>query len=69
MKLFATLCDRYGVTREAMQAGLLDIKDMPSVIYGKVTFDPVTRRVQGASYKLLRVQGGTFNVSDFPKAS
>jgi branched-chain amino acid transport system substrate-binding protein len=62
MMLFATLCDRYGTTREAMQAGLLDIKDMPSVIYGKVTFDPTTRRVQGANYRLLLVKGGAFQV-------
>jgi branched-chain amino acid transport system substrate-binding protein len=64
MNLFATLCDRYGTTREAMQAGLLDIKDVPSVIYGKVTFNPETRRVQGASYRLLVVKDGKFVVSD-----
>ncbi len=69
MQLFATLCDRYGTTREAMQTGLLDIKDMPSVIYGKVTFDPNTRRVQGANYRLLVVKGGVFHVWDGLKAA
>ena len=64
MMLFAALCDRYGTTREAMQAGLTDIKDMPSVIYGKVTFNPETRRVQGANYRLLRVKDSKFNVWD-----
>ncbi len=69
MMLFATLCDRYGTTRDAMQAGLLDIKDMPSVIYGKVTFNPTTRRVQGANYRLLLVKGGSFKVWDGVKAA
>ena len=62
MVLFAALCERYGTTREAMQAGLLDIKDVPSVLYGTVTFDPSTRRVQAANYKLLRVQDGKFTL-------
>ncbi len=62
MVLFAALCERYGTTREAMQTGLADIRDVPSVIYGKVSFDPKTRRVQGANYKLLMVRDGKFTV-------
>jgi len=62
MVLFAALCERYGTTREAMQTGLADIRDVPSVIYGKVSFDPKTRRVQGANYKLLLVRDGKFTV-------
>jgi len=62
MVLFAALCERYGTTREAMQTGLTDIRDVPSVIYGKVSFDPKTRRVQGANYKLLLVRDGKFTV-------
>lgn len=69
MMLFAALAAKYGTTREAMQAGLLDIKDMPSVIYGKVTFDPATRRVQGANYRLLLVKNGAFKVWDGLKAA
>ena len=35
------------------------------MIYGKVTFDPVTRRVPGASYyRLLLVKNGAFTVWD-----
>jgi branched-chain amino acid transport system substrate-binding protein len=68
MVLFAMLCERYGATREAMQTGLMEIKDVPSVIYGKVTFNPETRRVQGANYRLLRVTDGKFAVADFPHA-
>ena len=64
MVLFAALCDQYGTTREAMQTGLMQTRDVPSVIYGKTTFDPVTRRVPAASYKLLLVKGGKFTVSD-----
>ncbi len=64
MNLFATLCDRYGPTREAMQTGLLAIKDVPSVIYGKVTFNPETRRVQRPNYRLLVVKDGKFAVWD-----
>jgi len=62
MVLFAALCERYGTTREAMQTGLTEIRDVPSVIYGKVSFDPKTRRVQGANYKLLMVRDGKFTV-------
>ena len=69
MMLFATLCDKYGTTREAMQTGLAEIRDMPSVIYGKVTFDPATRRVQGANYRLLLVKNGAFQVWDSAKGA
>lgn len=68
MVLFALLCDRYGTTREAMQTGLAEIRDVPSVIYGKVTFDPTTRRVQAASYKLLVVKDGKFALWDGARA-
>ena len=69
MVLFAALCSGYGTTREAMQAGLLVIKDVPSVIYGTTTFDPATRRVPGASYKLLTVRDGKFVVWDGARAT
>ncbi len=64
MNLFAALCEQYGTTREAMQTGLTEIKDVPSVVYGKVTFNPETRRVQGANYRLLVVKDGKFTVWD-----
>ena len=62
--LWAKLVEGWGATREAMQTGLLEVKDVPSVIYGKVTFDPATRRVQGASYKRLLVKDGQFTLWD-----
>jgi branched-chain amino acid transport system substrate-binding protein len=64
MNLFAALCDQYGTTRDAMQDGLMHIKDVPSVVYGKVAFNTETRRVQGANYRLLQVKGGKFVVWD-----
>ena len=62
--LWAKLVEGWGPTREGMQAGLMEIKDVPSVIYGTVTFDKQTRRVQGASYKRLVVHEGKFTVWD-----
>ena len=64
MVLWAKLVEGWGPTREGMQAGLLEIKDVPSVIYGAATFDPRTRRVQGAAYKRLVVQKGQFTLWD-----
>ena len=64
MILVAALCDKYGATRDAMQTGLTEIRDVPSVVYGKVSFDPVTRRIPAASYKLLMVKNGKFVVWD-----
>ncbi|MEJ1979348.1 MAG: ABC transporter substrate-binding protein [Acetobacteraceae bacterium] len=64
MVLFSKLCADYGPTRDGMQTGLTQIRDVPSVIYGHVTFDPATRRVQGANYKLLLVKDGKFTIWD-----
>ena len=62
--LWSKLVEGWGATREAMETGLGDIKNVPSVIYGSVTFDPKTRRVQGASYKRLVVHDGKFVLWD-----
>jgi len=64
MILFAALSRQYGPTREGIHDGLLHIKDVPSVLYGKVTFDPVTRRAQAASYKFLLVKDNVFTIWD-----
>lgn len=34
-----------GTSREGILAGFAKLKDVPSVVYGKITFDPSTRRV------------------------
>jgi branched-chain amino acid transport system substrate-binding protein len=64
MILFAALVRQYGATRQGIHDGLLHIKDVPSVIYGKMTFDPMTRRVHAASYKDLVVKDGAFTIWD-----
>jgi branched-chain amino acid transport system substrate-binding protein len=69
MVLFAALCDRYGTTRQTMQEGLLAIRDVPSVTYGKVAFDPRTRRVPDPAYRLLTVKGAKFAVWDGARAT
>jgi branched-chain amino acid transport system substrate-binding protein len=64
MILFAALAGQYGPTRAGIHEGLLHIKDVPSVLYGKVTFNPITRRVPAASYKFLVVKDNTFTIWD-----
>lgn len=67
MNLFAALVQQFGATREAIHDGLAKIKDVPSVVYGKMTFDPATRRVSGARYERLVVKGGKFVLWDGSK--
>jgi branched-chain amino acid transport system substrate-binding protein len=62
MNLFAALVRQFGATREGIHTGLAKIKDVPSVVYGKMTFDPVTRRVYGARYQRLIVKDGKFTL-------
>jgi branched-chain amino acid transport system substrate-binding protein len=64
MILFAALARQFGPTRAGIHEGLLHIKDVPSVIYGKVAFDPVTRRAQAASYKYLTIKDNAFTIWD-----
>lgn len=53
-----------GTERKAVRDGLAKVKDVPSVIYGKATFDPATRRVSGAKSVDLVVKDGRFVVWD-----
>ena len=43
--LLAEVMRQFGTDRKAIKEGLGKIKDVPSVVYGKVAFDPATRRV------------------------
>jgi branched-chain amino acid transport system substrate-binding protein len=65
--LLAAVIDKYGPDRTAIRDGLASIKDVPSVIYGKATFDPQTRRVAGARAVYLVVKGGQFVLWDGKK--
>lgn len=60
----AEVLRRYGTTRQAVHDGFGKIGDVPSVIFGKVRFDPNTRRVAGARTVYLQVQHGQFAVWD-----
>jgi branched-chain amino acid transport system substrate-binding protein len=67
MNLFAALVKQFGATREGIHEGLARIKDVPSVVYGTMTFDPATRRVAGAHYVRLEVKDDKFVVWDGTK--
>jgi branched-chain amino acid transport system substrate-binding protein len=65
--LLADVIDKYGVDRTAIRDGLAQIKDVPSVIYGKASFDTQTRRVAGARAVYLVVKDGQFVLWDGKK--
>jgi branched-chain amino acid transport system substrate-binding protein len=67
--LLAAVIDKYGLDRTAIRDGLAEIKDVPSVIYGKASFDPQTRRVAGARAVYLVVKNGQFVLWDGKKPS
>lgn len=67
MNLFAALVQQFGATREGIHTGLAKIRDVPSVVYGRMTFDPATRRVSGARYERLVVKDGRFTLWDGSK--
>jgi branched-chain amino acid transport system substrate-binding protein len=64
LNLVAAVLRKYGSNRQAFQAGLSQIKDVPSVIFGKLTFDPVTRRVSGAKVTDIVVRDGKWTLFD-----
>ncbi len=69
MNLVAALVKQFGATRAAMREGLAKIKDVPSVVYGGMTFDPATRRVAGARFERLVVKDNKFALWDGVKPS
>ena len=60
MNLMAAVMRQFGTTRADIRTGLEKIKDVPSVLFGRASFDPVTRRVAGAFTANLQVKGGKF---------
>jgi branched-chain amino acid transport system substrate-binding protein len=60
--LTATVLRQFGTTRQDFHDGLARVRDVPSVIFGKFTFDPATRRVFGEKVTGLVVRGGKFVV-------
>jgi branched-chain amino acid transport system substrate-binding protein len=67
INLIAKAIEIGGPTREGVKAALPQLKDVPSVIYGKVTFNPETRRVENPSFVNLIVKDGQFVAWDGPK--
>jgi branched-chain amino acid transport system substrate-binding protein len=65
--LLAEVIKKYGTDRKAIRDGLADIRDVPSVIFGKVNFDPQSRRVNGAKTINLVVRNGKFALWDGSK--
>ena len=64
MILLAAVMRQFGTDRTAIKDGLGKIKDVPSVVFGKVTFDPQTRRVADPYVTRLQVKAGRFAVFD-----
>lgn len=67
LNLIAAVIRQFGATRESIHDGFAKIKDVPSVVYGTITFDPETRHVAGAKYERLVVKGGKFTLWDGTK--
>jgi len=65
--LMAKAVEIGGPTRQGIHDALPQLKDVPSVIYGKVTFDPKTRRVQNPRFNNLIVKDGEFTPWDGKK--
>ena len=62
--LIAKAIEIGGPTREGIHGALSQIKDVPSVIYGKASFDPETRRVKDPQFVNLQVVDGEFVLWD-----
>jgi branched-chain amino acid transport system substrate-binding protein len=60
MNLTAEAIRLGGATREGVREGLSQLEDVPSIIYGSVTFDPETRRVYNPTFINLVVKDGEF---------
>jgi len=56
--LLAAVMRQFGTDRKAIQQGLGKIKDVPSVVYGSVTFDTETRRVANPLVSRIEVKNG-----------
>jgi len=47
-----------GTTREGILKGFQQVKDVPSVVYGKITFDSTSRRVASPQLTPTILTGG-----------
>jgi branched-chain amino acid transport system substrate-binding protein len=65
--LLAAVMRQFGIERKAIQQGLGKIKDVPSVVYGKVVFDTTTRRVADPFVSRVEVKGGKWTAYEGAK--
>ena len=62
--LLATVMRQFGTQRSQIKEGLGKIKDVPSVVYGSVTFDTATRRVANPFVSRIMVKDGKWAAWD-----
>jgi branched-chain amino acid transport system substrate-binding protein len=62
MVVATTLMRDYGPDRQSIHDGLAKLRDVPSVLFGTLTFDPTTRRVSHPASVDLVVKDGRFAV-------
>jgi branched-chain amino acid transport system substrate-binding protein len=58
MTIAHAIMTQYGTDRASIRQGFEKIRDVPTVIFGKASFDPVTRRVKNPKYVHVQVRGG-----------
>jgi len=66
--LLAEVMRQFGTDRKAIKEGLGKIKDVPSVVYGKVAFDTATRRVADPFVSRIVVKDGKWAAYEGAKA-
>jgi len=62
MKVVDAAIEAGGADRTGIRNALATLKDVPSVIYGTITFNPETRRVAKPFYVSMQVKDGKFEV-------
>lgn len=62
--LLGAVMRQFGTDRKAIKDGLAKIKDVPSVVYGKVAFDVATRRVADPLVSRITVKDGKWVAYD-----
>jgi len=67
--LLAAVMRQFGAERKAIKEGLGKIKDVQSVVYGKVAFDTATRRVANPFVSRIEVKNGKWAAYDGGKVT
>ena len=58
MTIAWTIMDHFGTDRAAIRQGFEKVRDVPTIVFGQASFDPVTRRVKNPRYVHVQVAGG-----------